>query len=119
MAIAPPGTSSLTQAMQLILMAMLGGDRHGYAIMVEIEALSEGAVRIGPATLYASIKKLLDAGLIEESGERPDAMLDDERRRYYRLTGAGRAAVAAETRRLKKLVRYASPLLKRGSHDFG
>lgn len=115
MAVAPAETPSLTRPMQLILLAMLGGDRHGYGIMVQIEALTDGAVRVGPATLYASIKKLLDAGLIEESGERPESELDDERRRYYRLTGAGRAVVAVETRRMQKLVRYASPLLRRVS----
>ena len=110
-----PTAPALTQAMQLILMSLLAGDRHGYAIMLEIESLTDGAVRVGPATLYTSIKKMLDARLIEESGERPDAQIDDERRRYYRLTGAGRAAVAAETRRLEKLVRYASPLLRMGA----
>ena len=110
----PPAAPPLTQAMQLILMSLLAGDRHGYAIMLEIEALTDGAVRVGPATLYTSIKKLLAARLVEESGERPDALVDDERRRYYRLTGAGRAAVIAETRRLEKLVRYASPLLRMG-----
>ena len=110
-----PATPPLTQAMQLILMSLLAGDRHGYAIMLEIEALTEGAVRVGPATLYTSIKKMLDARLIEQSGERPDALIDDERRRYYRLTSTGRAGVAAETRRLEKLVRYASPLLRMGA----
>lgn len=108
----PAPTPPLSPSMRLILMALLAGDRHGYAIMLEIEVLTDGAVRVGPATLYTSIKKLLDARLIEESGERPDALMDDERRRYYRLTGAGRAAVAIETRRLEKLVRYASPLLR-------
>jgi len=108
----PEPAPQMTPAMQLILLALLQGDRHGYAIMLEIEALTDGDVRVGPATLYTSIKKLLTGRLIEESGERPDALIDDERRRYYRLTGAGRAVVAAETRRLEKLVHYASPLLR-------
>jgi DNA-binding PadR family transcriptional regulator len=101
-----PDPVTLTPAMHHILLALLQGERHGYAIMRAIEALSDGAMRLGPGTLYTSIRKLLDAHLIEESDERPDA--DDERRRYYRISGAGRAAVAAETQRLAQLVRFAN-----------
>jgi DNA-binding PadR family transcriptional regulator len=101
-----PDPITLTPAMHHILLALLQGERHGYAIMRAIEALSDGAMRLGPGTLYTSIRKLLDAHLIEESDERPDA--DDERRRYYRISGAGRAAVAAETQRLAQLVRFAN-----------
>ena len=98
---------SMTHAMHLILLALLPGDRHGYAIMQSVEALTQGETRLGPATLYTSIRKLLELGLVDESGERPDASLDDERRRYYRITGLGKATAAAETSRLERLVRYA------------
>ena len=96
---------ALTPAMHHILLALLDGDRHGYAIMQAVESLSHGDMRLGPGTLYSSIKKMLDGRLIEESAERPDQ--DDERRRYYRLSSAGREAVLAETRRLSRLVQYA------------
>lgn len=91
-----------------ILLALTDGERHGYALMGEVERLSDGALRIGPGTLYGSIKRLLAAGLIEEAEARPDPVLDDERRRYYRLTGAGREAVAGEARRLASLVEVAA-----------
>ena len=96
---------ALTPAMHHILLALLEGDRHGYAIMQAIELISRGEMRLGPVTLYTSIKKLLDAKLIEETAERPDE--DDERRRYYRLSSAGREAVLAETKRLSRLVAFA------------
>lgn len=98
--------------MHLILLALLGGDRHGYAIMQAVEALTEGSTRLGPGTLYGSIRKMLDAGLIEETGERPDPALDDERRRYYRIAAAGRRAAQAETDRLQRLVSFARPYLR-------
>ena len=97
---------ALTPAMHHILLALLKEDRHGYAIMQAVEVLSDGAMRLGPGTLYSTIRKLLQAKMIEESGERPDD--DDERRRYYRLTNSGRAAVLAETKRMAQLVRFAS-----------
>jgi DNA-binding PadR family transcriptional regulator len=100
-----PEPPALTQAMHHILLALLEGERHGYAIMQSVDALTAGATRLGPGTLYTSIRKLLDAGLIEESGERPDA--DDERRRYYGLSGTGREAVRMETDRLARLVKFA------------
>ena len=90
-----------------ILLALAGGEKHGYAIMQEAERLSAGSLRLGPGTLYGSIKKMLLAGLIEESSERPDPALDDERRRYYRLTGLGERVLAAEADRLSRLVRVA------------
>jgi DNA-binding PadR family transcriptional regulator len=90
-----------------ILVALTTGEKHGYAIMGEVEALSDGAVRMGPGTLYGSIKRLLADGLIEESDERPDAGLDDQRRRYYRLTSSGEQVCAAELRRLEALIRRA------------
>ena len=70
---------------------------------------TDGATKPGPGGIYTTIRRLLDDGLIEESDERPDPDLDDQRRRYYRLTGTGRAAVGAEARRLETLVRAASP----------
>jgi DNA-binding PadR family transcriptional regulator len=109
---APPAEPTLTPAMHLILLALLDGDRHGYAIMQAIESLTDGGTRLGPGTLYGSIKKMIDAGLIEETGERPDPEQDDERRRYYRIAGQGRKAVIAETERLGRLVSYARPYLR-------
>lgn len=99
------GAPPLTSAMHHILMSLLRGDLHGYAIMQEVERLTDGGMRLGPGTLYTNLPKLAEAGLVEESAQRV-AECDDERRRYYRLTGAGRAAVVEETRRLQKLVRY-------------
>lgn len=105
---AAPEPQSLTPAMHHILLALLDQDRHGYAIMQTIDELSRGAMRLGPGTLYSSIKKLLEARLIEESDQRPQKDEDDERRRYYRLSAAGRDAVKAETRRLARLVQFAN-----------
>ena len=86
----------LTPAVFQILLALAGGEKHGYAIMKEIEAQTGGQIKMGPGTLYGSIKRMLAAGLIEESDQRPDPSLDDERRRYYRLTGLGEKVVSAE-----------------------
>jgi len=97
----------LTPAVFQILLALSGGERHGYAIMREIEASTQGQLRIGPGTLYRSIKQMLAQGLIEEAEERPDPALDDERRRYYRLTDFGQRVAAAEARRLARLVAQA------------
>jgi DNA-binding PadR family transcriptional regulator len=91
-----------------ILLALAEGERHGYAIMTEVEQLSDGALRIGPGTLYGSIKRLLGDGLIEESDARPDPDLDDQRRRYYKLTAAGHAALSAEATRLARLAAIAA-----------
>ena len=99
----------LPQAAIHILLAIGPGERHGYGIMREITALTDSRVRVAPGTLYANIKRLLAAGLIEESDERPDPELDDARRRYYRLTPTGRAVVAAEVQRLASLVARVSP----------
>jgi DNA-binding PadR family transcriptional regulator len=101
------GPALLTPASFHILLALAGGERHGYGIMQEVMAITEQRVRLGPGTLYRSIKALLADGLIEESSERPDPTLDDERRRYYRLTEPGRAIAEAEAERLAALVRVA------------
>ena len=90
-----------------ILVALGAGEKHGYAIMRDVEELSDGRVRMGPGTLYGSIKRMLADGLIEETLSRPDPALDDERRRYYRLTGLGEQVCAAELQRLDALVRRA------------
>ena len=103
----PDDVLPLTPAVFHILLALAAGEKHGYAMMREIEDLSDGAVRLGPGTLYRSIKRMLDDGLIEEAGERQDPALDDERRRYYRLTSFGAQVLAFETRRLERLVQVA------------
>ena len=90
-----------------ILLALGTEERHGYAIMREVEHMTSGATRMGPGTLYTAIQKLLASGLIEESAERPDPELDDERRRYYRVTAAGREVVRTETQRLAALIERA------------
>lgn len=91
-----------------ILVALAGGERHGYAIMGEVERLTDGSVRMGPGTLYGSIKRMLADGLIEETDERPDPELDDQRRRYYRLTGLGQQVCDAELARLRTLLERAA-----------
>jgi DNA-binding PadR family transcriptional regulator len=100
----PESILPLTPAVFYILLALVDRERHGYGIMQEIAARTEGTVRMGPGTLYGSIKRMLKDGLIEESGERPDPELDDERRRYYRVTNFGQRVVQAEARRLAQLV---------------
>jgi DNA-binding PadR family transcriptional regulator len=90
-----------------ILVALMTGEKHGYGIMRDVEELSDGHVRMGPGTLYGSIKRMLADGLIEESAERPDPELDDQRRRYYRLTGLGERVCSLELQRLEALVKRA------------
>lgn len=97
----------LTPAVFHILLALADGERHGYGIMQEIRARTTGTFRIGPGTLYGSIKRMLADGLISVADERPDSTLDDERRRYYRLTMFGQQVAAAEARRLARLVELA------------
>ena len=88
-----------------ILVCLVGGEQHGYAIQQEVLERSEGKVRLWPATLYGSLKRMIEKGLIAESGERPAAELDDARRRYYKLTPLGRQVLDLESHRLKDLVR--------------
>jgi DNA-binding PadR family transcriptional regulator len=104
---APEDLLPLQPAALHILVALTSGEKHGYALMRDVEALSDGVVRVGPGTLYGSIKRMLADGLIEETDERPDPELDDQRRRYYRLTGLGEQVCQAELRRLQALVRRA------------
>ena len=90
-----------------ILLVLADGERHGYGIMSDVDRMTGGATTFGPGTLYTSIKRLLTSRLIEESANRPDPKLDDERRRYYRLTALGRKVLVAESERLSVLLRYA------------
>ena len=88
-----------------IMLSLAGEEQHGYGIMQEVLERTHGRVRLWPATLYGSIKRLIEADLIEESDERPAPELDDTRRRYYRLTALGRRVLDAECERLQELVR--------------
>src|SRR5579859_1300239 len=97
----------LTPAVFYILLALAEGERHGYAIMREVTQQSGGRMRLGPGTLYGSLRRLLEEGLIEETETRPDPALDDERRRYYRLTPVGRRVAEGEAARLDGLARAA------------
>jgi DNA-binding PadR family transcriptional regulator len=103
--IGPP----LNRNAMLVLLAIGPEERHGYAIMREVERLTGGSTKLGPGAVYTTIKSLRADGLIEESDDRPDASLDDQRRRYYRLTSLGRSTVAAEVRRLDTLISTARP----------
>lgn len=103
----PTGHLPLTPAVFHILLALADGEKHGYAIMQEVEAISDTQIRLGPGTLYGAIKRMLAAGMIEETDERPDPDLDDQRRRYYRLTGLGGRVLEAEAQRLAALVALA------------
>jgi DNA-binding PadR family transcriptional regulator len=94
----------LTPAVFHVLLALADRERHGYGIMQEVAASTGGQVRMGPGTLYGTIKRMIAAELVEESDERPDPELDDERRRYYRLTDFGYRVACAEAERLSKLV---------------
>jgi DNA-binding PadR family transcriptional regulator len=100
-----------------ILLALAGEDLHGYAIMREVAELTQGRVRLGPGTLYSSIKTLLEAELIEELGERPTADSGGERRRYYHLTAGGRKLARVEAQRLADTLRLArARRIFRGAH---
>ena len=103
----PNPKTTLTPAAFHILLVLAGGENHGYAIMREVAEHTNGKMRLGPGTLYGTIKRMLADGWIEESDERPDPQLDDERRRYYRLTGVGLKLVRAEAERLEQLVNIA------------
>ncbi len=91
-----------------ILLSLSEGERHGYALKREVAQRTGGAISPGPGVLYSTINKLVDVGLIEESDERPDPHLDDERRRYYRITPLGRRVARAEAIRMRELVRIAA-----------
>lgn len=103
----PEAWLPLTPATFHILLALADQERHGYDIMREVDQRTEGKMRLGPGTLYGSIKRMLNDRLIEELDERPDPELDDERRRYYRLSDLGRRVAVAEAERLERLVKSA------------
>ena len=96
----PEDLLPLTPPVFHILVALSDGERHGYAIMRQVAADTDGRLQLGPGTLYGCLKRMLTAKLIEESDERPDPELDDERRRYYRITDFGMRTVRAEAQRL-------------------
>lgn len=98
----------LSSAMFHILLSLGDGERHGYALKREISLRTGGKLKLGPGVLYGSINKMLEMGLIEESEDRPDPHLDDERRRYYRITNYGRTVAQAEAARMRELVRLAA-----------
>jgi len=95
-----------------MLLELTEGERHGYALKRAILQRTQGKLNLGSGALYGSINKMLEQALIEESDERPDPHLDDERRRYYRITPLGRKVVAAEAVRLRDLVRFAESRLQ-------
>ena len=102
-------TPPLSRVATYIVLAIGPEERHGYAIMHEVGRITGGAIKLGPGAIYTTIKRLLADGLFEESDERPDPELDDQRRRYYRLTALGRSVAATEVRRLDALVSSARP----------
>jgi len=107
----------LTQVSFEILLALAGGEQHGYAVMLDIERRSAGSLSLHAGSLYRALNRLLEAELIEELEERPDPAQDDERRRYYRLTPKGMEVARGEARRLEQLVSAARKrrLLPRGN----
>jgi DNA-binding PadR family transcriptional regulator len=104
----PKDLLPLTPAVFHILLALTDRERHGYGIMKEVQAQTQGEMLLRAGTLYQAIKRMLELGLIEESDERPDRSLDDERRRYYRIAALGRKVAEAETTRLRKLLKLVS-----------
>lgn len=105
----------LTPAVLYILMALSESDKHGYGIMKQVEADSEGKVSMGPGTLYGSIKRMIDSGLVDESDKKIDPNMDDQRRIYYKITGLGKKTLEAELERYEQVV----SLTKRRATLFG
>jgi DNA-binding PadR family transcriptional regulator len=97
-----------------VLVALADGEKHGYAILQEVSRRTDGKVTLRAGTLYTAIKRFVNDGLIKESSERPDPALDDERRRYYKLTDQGRAVAVAEAERLTETVQQARVKLSLG-----
>lgn len=106
----------LSPAFFHILLSLGAGDRHGYAIKREVAARTEGKLTLGPGVLYGSINRMLELGLIEEAEERPYPHLDDERRRYYRITSYGRKVAQAEAARMRELVELAAATFRAPRH---
>lgn len=105
----------LTPAVLHILLALAARERHGYGIMKQVEQDAGGRVKMGPGTLYGSLGRMIDAGLIRESAKRVDPALDDERRVYYEITGQGREALTAELARYRHVVSIAKDLVPGGA----
>lgn len=99
-----------------ILLSLGEGERHGYALKREIVKRTNGKLNLGPGVLYGSINKMLELGLIEESDERPDPHLDDERRRYYRITNLGKKTARAEASRMRELADLAAATFGKARH---
>src|SRR5215475_7757354 len=108
------GQGPLSPAVLHILLALSTSERHGYGIMKQVEADTQGKVKMGPGTLYGSIARMTEAGLIRECDKRVDPEMDDERRIYYELTGEGRSALEAELRRYRSVVAVAEGRLAYG-----
>ena len=107
MSIAPESLLPLPSATFHILVALADEEQHGYAIMQDVAARTGGELKLSAGTLYRSIQRMLEQGLIEERRERPAPELDDERRRYYRITPFGRAVAKADARRLAQMLKLA------------
>ena len=103
----PTALLPLTPAMFHVLMALADSEKHGYAVIKEVSRSTGGRVRLSTGTLYGIVKRLLQEGMIEESSRRPAPRLDDERRRYYRLTSFGREVARAEAERLEGVIAVA------------
>jgi DNA-binding PadR family transcriptional regulator len=97
----------LTPAVLHILLALSTQERHGYGIMKQVESDSQGKVKMGPGTLYGSLGRMLDTGLVRETGKKADPKMDDERRIYYKITALGQKALAAELKRYREVVAVA------------
>jgi DNA-binding PadR family transcriptional regulator len=100
-------STPLTPAVLHILLALTTQERHGYGIMKEVESDSQGKVKMGPGTLYGSVGRMIEVGLIRESDKKVDPRLDDERRIYYAITGLGQVTLAAELERYREVVAVA------------
>lgn len=103
----PRGYLPLTPVAFEILLALADAERHGYGVLLEVERRTGGSVKLRPGTLYRALNRMLETGLVVEAAARPDRALDDERRRYYRLTQLGHEVAAAEARRLARAVESA------------
>src|SRR5512140_3437766 len=100
----PDACLPLTPAMFEVLIALADGEKHGYAVLKEVARRTDGRVTLSPGTLYAILRRFVADGIVAESDERPDAALDDERRRYYAITDFGRAVAQAEARRMETVL---------------
>ena len=103
-------SAPLTPAVFHILLALSNGERHGYGIMNQVEMDSQGKVSMGAGTLYGSLKRMLDAGLIKEGDKRVDPEMDDARRIYYKITGDGESAIGSELGRYKHAIARAKSI---------